>query len=479
MTTSTPTEQAPTSGPTSFATRRPAATLLVTGLATLLVLMSYTAPLAVLPQTASDVDAGATAQTWILNGTPLGLAALLLIAGSLADDYGRRRIFVVGTAVMAVASVGGALAGTAATLVVARVVQGGASAAILSASLGLLGQAYPSGPRRVRATSIWGSTIGGGIALGPLAAGFLTEVAGWRAFFWVLAAAASILAVVAGRTLQESRRSRPRRLDLAGVATLGTGLAALVAALTQGRNGWTSLPVLALAGMAAVLLGAFVALEARVREPMLDLGLFRRPTFVLSTGGAFVTGLAVIGVMSYLPTIFQRALHQTPLSVAGTFLLWSVTALVTAWHAGRIPLAARHQLGLGFVLAAAGNVVILHIVDAWSLARVAVGLVVAGIGSGLVNAALPRLALASVPAEYAGMGSGANNAARYVGSAVGVALVVAIVTAAARNHSPEGIAALVSGVGGGVDLALLAAAVLELAAAAYALVIRVPAGAEG
>ena len=462
--TEPPTSPPPTRavGPTAAP---PGVTLAVTCAATLLVLMNYTAPMTVLPQMAAGVGADLTGQTWILNGISLGLAALLLVAGSLADDYGRRRLFVVGAGLLAAASVVCAVAGSTAVLVVARVVQGGASAALIAASLGIVGNAFPAGPSRVRATGLWGAMLGAGIALGPLASGGLTQLWNWRSFYWLFGAAAAVVAVLAAATLRESRATRPRRVDVAGVATLGPGLAALLAAVTQGREGWARPAVLVLFGLAFVLLLAFVAVEARGREPMLDLTLFRRPEFLVSTGGAVVTGLAVIGLMSYLPTVLQHALGQTPLSTAALFGIWSGTAFVSALQARRLRLRGRTQLAVGLALSALGSLVLFGMLDHWSAPRVVAGLAVGGVGSGLVNAALARLAIESVPADRASMGSGANNTARYIGSSLGVAMVVALVSAAS---GPDG------DLSPGVDAAVVVAAAIALVGAVGALVLRGP-----
>jgi MFS family permease len=459
------TEPTPVTEPRRAALRpaRPRVTLAVTCAATLLVLMNYTAPVTVLPQTAAGVGADLGGQTWILNGIALGLASLLLVAGSLADDYGRRRALIAGAVLSVVGSIGCAAATSTDVLVIARVVQGGASAALLTASLGMIGHAFPGGPARARATGLWGATLGAGIALGPLASSGLTEIWSWRAFYWAFAAASTVVALAAATALPESRADQPRPIDLAGVVTLGPGLAALLGAVTLGRTGWTRPSVLLLFAVAAVLLLAFVVAEAVGPRTMLDLGLFRRPLFLLSTGGALVTGLSVIGLMSFLPTILQHTLHQTPLLTAGWLGVWSGSSFVAALQARRLPIHPGHVLALGLLCAAAGDLVLLDFAVHWSAVRMAVGLVVAGIGSGLANAALARLAVGSVPADRASMGTGANNTARYIGSSVGVALVVAVVSAAAGPHAD---------LAGGADAALLAAAAVSLAGALSAVLLR-------
>ncbi|MFF5784044.1 MFS transporter [Streptomyces sp. NPDC012693] len=543
---SSSTSTAPPSAPALSS--RPGAALAVTASATAVALMNYTAPMVTLPDIATAFATPASAQAWILNGTPLGLAVLLLVAGSLADAHGRRRVFLLGTLALGVTTALGALAGSTLAFTLARVAQGAASAAVLAGSLGLLAHAYPAGRDRIRATGIWGASVSGGIALGPLLAGALS-LAEWRLAYGALGAAALVTAAVGARTLPREAGARgpgavatargpesgvgdPRREtaargpqagagapargpesgtgdlargpapeardtarkatargpapgtrdtarkatarepgaghtppraggsrsrpDIAGALSLGLALAALLTALTLGRDGWlrpqVGLPLLASVALTAL----FVAVERRSRAPMVDLALLRRPAFLASTLGALFTGLAVIGLFSVVPALVQGGSGMSPLGAAWLFVLWSGTSFVVALQARRLParLPAPYQLALGFLLSAAGVLALLGTLQgpAGSWPRLVPGLLVAGAGSGLLNAALPRLAVDSVPPERAAMGSGANNTARYIGSSAGVALTLALVTA-------------------GPDTAVLASAGLALLGAALTLVL--------
>ncbi|MFC8584125.1 MFS transporter [Streptomyces sp. NPDC057217] len=467
------TRPAPVSAPSPVREGRPKpATLAVTATATAVALMNYTAPMPTLPAVAAAFGTPPAAQAWLLNGTPLGLAAFLLVAGGLADAYGRRRVFLLGTLALGLTTLLGALAGSTATFTAARIAQGAASAAILAGSLGLLAHAYPTGRDRIRATGLWGASVSGGIALGPLLAGALS-LTDWRLAYGALGAGALATAAAGARRLpgpgagpatvtrtsgagtpHPAPRPAPRP-DVAGALTLGLALAALLTALTLGRDGWLRAPVGALLLASAALTALFAAVEARSGNPMIDLALLRRPAFLASTLGALFTGLAVIGLFSVVPTLLQVGAGMSPLGTAWLFLLWSGTAFVAALQARRLAarLSAAHQLALGFALSAAGVLTFLGALEnhagAW---RLFPGLLVAGAGSGLLNAALPRLAVDSVPPERAAMGSGANNTARYIGSSAGVSLTLALATA-------------------GPDAALTASAALALTGAALALVL--------
>ncbi|WP_405799048.1 MFS transporter [Streptomyces sp. NBC_01506] len=437
-----------------------AATLAVTSAATTVALMNYTAPIPALPDLTADFGTAISAQAWLLNGAPLGLAALLLVAGSLADDYGRRRLFLAGTLGLALTNALGALAGSTLTFTLARIAQGASSAAIIASSLGLLVHAFPAGPGRIRATGVWGAFVSAGIATGPLLAGALGTY-GWQQPYAVLATASLVIAVLAFRTLDESRAPRRGRPDLAGAVVLGAAMTALLSALTLGRDGWLRTPVVLLLVAAAVLAGVFAAVERRVGAPLIDPALVGRRPFQAATSGALFTGVAVIGLFSYLPTLLQRTLGISPMGAASLFLLWSGTAFLVAFQARRLAgrVTTRHQLVLGFALHAAGILSMLGAVGANSWGRLVPGLLVAGVGSGLLNTALPRLSVESVPQERAAMGSGANNTARYTGSSAGVALMIAVVTSA---DTPQY----------GTDLAILVSAGVTVLGAALVLALR-------
>ncbi|MFG2898551.1 MFS transporter [Streptomyces zaomyceticus] len=441
---------------------RPGAALAVTAAATAVALMNYTAPMLTLPDTAAAFGTPDSARAWLLNGTPLGLAVLLLVAGSLADAHGRRRIFLLGTLALGLTTALGGFAGSTLTFTAARIAQGAASAAVLAGSLGMLAHAYPAGRDRIRATGTWGASVSGGIALGPLLAGALSLV-DWRLAYVALGVAALAIAAVGARTLPDDRAAeRPvgagSRLDLAGATALGLALAALLTALTLGRDGWLRLPVALLLLASLVLAALFVAVEHRSRTPMVDPALLRRPAFLASTLGALFTGLAVIGLFSVVPALLQAGAGpgMSPLGAAWLFVLWSGTAFLVALQSRRLAgrLSAPYQLTLGFVLSAAGVLALLGALDGppGSWPRLLPGLVTAGAGSGLLNAALPRLAVDSVPPERAAMGSGANNTARYIGSSAGVALMLAL--AAAGPDIAVLVSAALALTGAGITLAL-------------------------
>ncbi|MFB4424204.1 MFS transporter [Streptomyces sp. QL37] len=442
---------------------RPGATLAVTSAATAVALMNYTAPMTTLPALSAAFATPPAAQAWLLNGAPLGLAVLLLVAGSLADDFGRRRLFLIGTLGLGVTTALGALTTGTVGFTLARAGQGAASAAILATSLGLLVGAYPVGHARIKAMGVWGAFVSAGIALGPLLASSLSTV-DWRLTYLALGLGALVTGAFAFRVLTESRAPRAGRPDLAGAAVLGMAMTALLTALTLGRDGWLRAPVGLLLLAALTLTAVFAAVERRAAAPLIDLALFRSRAFLASAVGGLFTGLSVIGLFSYLPTLLQHALSLSALDSAWLFLLWSGTSFAVALQARRLTgrITAGHQLAAGFVLHAVAVLPMLGLLtgapggaepSVW--ARLVPALIVAGAGSGLINAALPRLAVESVPPERAAMGSGANNTARYLGSSAGVAVTIAVATTPA-----------------GADGAVLLSAATALAATAGVLLLR-------
>jgi len=438
-------------------------TLAVASAATLLVLAVFAGQVTTVGETARSLGAGVGGQTWALSAMSLGLAAALLPIGAIADELGRRRVLVWSAALLAATNALAAAAPTIGVLVGARVLQGIAGAGVVTASLAAIGHAFPGGRARTHATAVWGAALGGGIALGPIVAAALAAELGWRSGYWAQAIAAAALVPAAAR-IAESRAARRQRRDLPGIATLGAAMALLTAGLVEGRSDWTSATTLALLAGGAAALAAFVALEARRSAPMIDLRLFGEPLFVASIVGALFTGLAIIGLMSYSPTVMQRGLGIGLLGSAAVLATWSGTSMLVALAARWLPhrLASPVRLAIGLALVAAGEVALTGLGTGSSWSRLVPGLVLAGIGSGLANAALGRLAVESVHRDRAGMGSGANNTARYLGGAAGVAVVVAVVSAAGTGGDEA--TRLVNG----WDVATLACAALCAAGAVVA-----------
>jgi MFS family permease len=402
-------------------------TLGVVAFGTFLALMAYTAPLASLPDIAADLGAGVSASSWIVASTSVGLAVGLVPAGALGDDAGRRSVFTGGAALLAVSSALGAPAPDAWLLVAARVLQGVGAAAVLACGLALLGAAYP-GRARVAATAWWGASFGAGVAVGPVLMALVQAGSSWRVTYVVLAGLAAALALAAPALLAESTLGRRRGVDPVGALLLAAGLGCLLTALTEGRLGWGRPQVLGLLAGAVLLLAAFVAHQLRAEAPMLDLRAFRRPRLAAATVGAFVTGTGVIAITSYTPTLLQRGYGRSVLFSAVLLLAWSATSALSALGVRVLPerWSGPTRIAAGLVVVGAGILALSGLSPGTPAGRLVAGLVVAGAGTGAVTATLGREAVASVPPDEAGTGSGINNTSRYVGAAIGVTVVAAL-----------------------------------------------------
>jgi MFS family permease len=414
--------------------------LAVAAAGTVLVLVAFTVPLATLPGTAAALQAGAGGQAWILSGMSVGCAAGLLGSGAVGDDYGRRRTFLAGALLLAAASLLGAAAWDTLVLVAARVVQGLGGAAIVACSLGLIGHAFPDGPGRARATGIWGAALGAGVAAGPFMAIGLQALGSWR-LSYVATGLDAVAVAVAGRALlPESRAARPRPVDVAGTLQLGVGLAALLAGLVEGRTGWTRPATLGLFLLGLLLVTGFVTVEYRTAHPILDLALLRRPDFTGALVAALAAGAGVLSLASFIPIIVQRGLGGGALAGVAAMFAWSGLSAVTPLAARRVSVwvSARAQLVAALLGCAVGQLALLGLHPDSPVTRLLPGLLLAGAANGVLNAALGRQAVASVPVDRTAMGSGANNTARYLGSAIGLALLTVLVS---HGRTPQGVLA--------------------------------------
>ena len=439
-------------------------TLLSASFGTFVAMIAFTAPLSTVNPTVSGLDAGVAGRTWILSAMSIGLGAFLLTAGRVADDYGRRRTFVAGALLLAAGAVVSAVAGDVVVFVLARIVQGIGGAALIAASLGMLAATFPDPKRRAHATGMWGASLGAGIAVGPLLSSGLTLLHSWRDVYAVLVVAGLVLAATA-RGCDESRAAAGARLDLPGVVLLALGMSSLLAGLTEGREGWGRPLVFGLLAAGVLLLAAFVAAELRSDHAMLDLDLFRRPAFAAVTLAAVANGAGVIAMLSYLSGFLGVALGRSAWSAAWLMLTWSVPSVVTALAARRLPerWTGRGRMAGALTLMGVGLLLMAGLSEGSGMARFVPGLLVAGVGSGFLNAALGRESVASVPVGQGGLGSGANNTARYLGSALGVTIVSVVA-------APSGVATAGSLVAGWNRAAVLTAAVSLAGAIGVALV---------
>ena len=373
---------------------------------------------------------------WVIDAYALTLAALLLTAGSIADLAGRRRVFATGIIVF---TLGSALCGAAQSslwLSLSRALQGVGGAIMFATALALLAQAFPPRDRGV-AFAVFGAVTGVAVAIGPVLGGGITSGLNWRWIFFVnVPIGVAALAITLTR-VEESRLPGAPRPDVPGFITFSLALAGLVFGLIRSQaEGWGSFQVLGSLIAAAVLMGAFIIIELRVREPMLDLGLLRVPTFNGGLVAAWAVSASVFSLITYLVIYFQNLLGYSAVGAGVRFLPLTGAIFLIAGVAGRLTtkVPIRALIGTGFAFVAAGLLLMRGLSPADSWTHFLPGFIVAGIGAGLINVPLASTAVAVVPAERAGMASGINSTLRQVGVATGVASLGTILTSRIRSE---------------------------------------------
>jgi EmrB/QacA subfamily drug resistance transporter len=398
-------------------------TLAVVCLASALLLFNVTAPNVALPAIAADLSAGFGAQQWVLSAYAMVLASLLLVGGALGDRYGRRLLFLLGLAGFGLGSLVCTLAPDAGLLIVGRLVQGAGAAALFPSELALIAAEF-DGPARARAIGVWGASVSGAIALGPLVGGILVQGVGWRAQFALAVVLVVPTAAVGLRHLRESRDGSATRLDWAGAGLL-TGAMVLLIVLIQRGNaaGWLSPVTLGMAGGALVLFGLFVLVEYRSTAPLIAPALMRNPTFLGATLVAVVFAAAGFAPLVYL-TLFLLRVHGSSPTLAGLEVApFAVASLVVSLLAARVVarLGVRVALVGGLALCGVALALMLDLEPGSGGLRLLPALLIFGIGAGVVNPTMADAALRRVDAAHSGMASGVNTTARQLGIAAGIA----------------------------------------------------------
>jgi EmrB/QacA subfamily drug resistance transporter len=403
-------------------------TLLTVSIGTFMLLLDVTIVNVALPQIERDLGASLTDLQWVVDSYVLALAALTLMAGSLADRLGRKLVFTVGLTSFTAASLLAGFAGDTLTLNLARGLQGIGGAAMFGTVLALIAQEFAPRERKT-ALGIWGATVGVGVAVGPLVGGALVDSLGWEWIFFVNVPIGALTIALALTKLREARDPSPGRLDWAGLSTFSSALFLIVLGLLRGNGeGWSSPEIVGSLAGGAALLAAFVAIELRAESPMLDLRLFRVPAFTGASIASFAVAASVFSMLLYITLYLQNVLGLSPLE-AGVRLL-PITAMAFVFSplgarlSERVPLRALIGVGLG--LAGVGLVVAggLNSHSEWT--ALLAGLLLTGAGIGLVNPTVAEAAIGVVPAAKAATGAAINNTFRQVGVAVGIAALGAV-----------------------------------------------------
>ena len=446
-------------------------TLRVVCVSTALLLLNVAAPQVALAAIAESLRASFTDLQWVLSGYALALAVFLLTAGTMADRYGRRRVFVIGLTVFAAGSTLCALAPSAGTLVAARLGQGLGAAIVFPSSLAILAEEFHGAERR-RAIGTWGAVIGLAFAAGPLIGGLLVDLLGWRSVFAFNVVLGVPIVLLALRHVRESRDPDPPPIDWAGVTTLSAGLfLGVFAVLRANALGWTSTTVLGCLAASALLVLAFVLVERRTARPMLELSLFRNRTF---TGATVIVALLAggsFGAFAYVTLFLLDVQRRDPIEAGLVLAPLALVSFVVSALAGRaqerVPL--RGALVTGMLVMTAGLLLLRAGLrpDASWLALLP-GLAVIGAGVGLANPLVTFAHLGVLPPAQGGLASALNNTARQTGLALGIAVLGALLEATVSGATDR-VAAYTSGVD---EVLLIAAGLGVIGAAAAAALVR-------
>ncbi|MFJ2648168.1 MFS transporter [Streptomyces sp. NPDC087420] len=419
-------------------------TLTAVCLGTFMLLLDITIVNVALPDIQRSLHASFSDLQWVVDAYSLTLAALLLTAGSLADMYGRKKLYVIGLAVFCLASLLCGLSNSSLMLQLSRGLQGIGGSIMFSVSLALLADAFRGKDRGV-AFGIWGTITGLAVAIGPLLGGVLTTGLSWEWIFYVNLPIGVIAVAITVLRVADSRNPEARHPDWPGFVLFTAALSSLVYALIQSSHDSFSDPVvIACLAASVVLMIAFVVVELRVSQAMFDLGLFRKPTFTGGLIAAFGLSASLLSMLLYLVLYLQDILGFSALGAGVRLLLISVGILVMSTVSGRLSsrMPVKWLIGPGLLLIGGGLLWMRGLNASSEWTHLIPGMLMSGAGLGLVNPPLASTAVGVVQPAHAGMASGINSTFRQIGIATGIALLGTLFSSKIKSYVTDHIAAI-------------------------------------
>ncbi len=418
--------------------------LVVVAISQLMVVLDATIVNVALPDIARALSVRSNADLqWVVTTYTLTFGGFLLLGGKLADRLGRRRIFMAGATLFAIASFLGGIAGNLGLLIAARGLQGMGGALMSPAALSLLTVIYAEGRERNRALGIWSTITAGGAALGLILGGLLTEYGSWRWVLFVNVPVAVLAVIGARRFVPESRDENARGFDVPGAVLVTAGLMALVFALVKANSyGWGSGRTVGTLLLAAVLLVAFTIVQRRVATPLVPFRLFKSRSLLGADIGALFVGAGIFAMFFFVILWMQVVNGYSPIKAGLAFLpmplLIGVSAGISSQLLGKI--GPRPLLTVGPLVAAAGMLSLGLRLEPHSsyLTVVLPSLALVALGMGAAFVALTSSAVAGVPHEDAGIASALLNAGQQVGGALGLAILTAVSVTRTTHLAPTG-----------------------------------------
>jgi EmrB/QacA subfamily drug resistance transporter len=427
-----------------------------------------------LPSIQTDLGFSPENLQWVISAYALFFGGFLLLGGRAADLLGRRRIFLAGIVVFSVASLLSGLAWSEGALIGARALQGLGAAIISPAALSILTTMFAEGSERNTALGAWGAVGAFGAVAGVLLGGVLTELLSWQWIFYVNAPVGVAAFALTPLLLAESRDTEARSFDLPGAALVTGGLVVLVYAITQANDyGWGSAETIGFFAAAAILLAAFVGWEARTRDPLMPLSIFRLRTLVGANIAGLILGTVLFSMFLMLTLYMQQVLGYSPLrtgvaylAVAGTAIIWSAVAAQLVTRVGVKPV-----LVAGMAFLTAGLLYFTQIsVGGSYLGDLLPGFLVIAVGMGFSFVPISIAALAGVRSSEAGLASGLLNTSQQVGGALGIAALSALATSTTTDQLASGSAPALA-MTDGFQAAFTGGAVVALAGVVVALLV--------